>query len=103
MVTKGLIVTEERKMEEIWVGLCRKPVSFSQESAGVGLRILGVYINHLSDTGSWEVEFSRWYSWVFPVALGGGLALISHKPRCLKKPGPTVLSGDLWLLSVWVG
>jgi len=37
-----------------------------------------------SDTGSWEVELSRWYSWVFPVALGGGLALIAHKPRCLR-------------------
>jgi len=52
-VTKGLIVTEERNMEEIRVGLCSKPISFSQESAGVGFRIftchlcigrLGVYI-----------------------------------------------------------
>jgi hypothetical protein len=39
MVRRGLIVTEERNMEEIRVELSSKPVSFSQESAGVGLRI----------------------------------------------------------------
>ena len=38
---KGLIVTEERKIEEIRVGLCHKRVSFCQESAGIGLGILG--------------------------------------------------------------
>jgi hypothetical protein len=37
-VTKGLIVTGERQIEEIWVRLCPKPISFPQESAGVGLR-----------------------------------------------------------------
>jgi hypothetical protein len=35
--TKGLIVTEEGNMEEIRAGLCRKPISFSQESASVSL------------------------------------------------------------------
>jgi hypothetical protein len=44
MVTKGLIVTEERKMEEIRVELSSKPVSFSQESAGVGLRIFTCHL-----------------------------------------------------------
>jgi hypothetical protein len=49
---------------------------------------------------SWEVASPRWYSWVFPMALGAGLAVrteggqaltrhtsgrfISRKPRCLR-------------------
>ena len=48
----------------------------------VNLRILGVNIRPL--IGSWEVESSRRYSWVFSMALGGGLAFSSHKPRCLR-------------------
>jgi hypothetical protein len=37
MFARSVILTEERKIKEVRVGLYRKPVSFSQESAGVGL------------------------------------------------------------------
>jgi hypothetical protein len=38
-VHQGLILPGEWTIEEIWVGLSHKPISFSQESAGVGLRM----------------------------------------------------------------
>lgn len=47
------------------------------------LLILGVYIGHLLDAGSCEIEYSIWYSRGFggPVAFGGDLFYVSHKPQ----------------------
>jgi hypothetical protein len=42
-------------MEEICLGLCRNPSFFSQESAGVGLGILGIDIKQLIGRGKLAV------------------------------------------------
>jgi hypothetical protein len=84
----------ERKMEEIWVGLSHKPISFSQKSARLGLRIPGVYqaedvtfgIKSLIRNGELEhgIVVMLFLGFGGPVALGGGLTFTSCIRRCLK-------------------